>query len=81
MKKTYISISVTYYTTYKTSAITHYYFNDGVNPAVSNMNKLTVAEANKKMWELVKLGGKNEYFSNQFSNTVSTRRVTFWGFL
>ena len=79
MNKTYISISITHYSTKRLSPDVHYYRNDGIHPATSTWDKLTVAEANQLMWELVKLGGENTYHANIFNNAISERRVTFWG--
>lgn len=79
MNKTFISISITYYGTHRIAPDIHYYRNDGIHPAVSTFDKLTVAEANQLMWELVKLGGKNEYTSNRYNNAICTRKVSFWG--
>ena len=78
MKKTYLSISITYYNTKRLAPEVHYYRNDGKN-ITSTWDKLTVAEANQLMWELVKLGGENTYKANMFNNAISTRCVTFWG--
>lgn len=81
MEKTYISITITYYSSAKNiKPDVHYYRNDGKNVTTS-WNKLTVNEANKLMWELIKLGGKNSYQTNMYRNTVCEREVTFWGFL
>lgn len=79
MNKTYISISITYYSTKHLAPEVHYYRNDGIHPVTSTWDKLTVAEANQLMWELVKLGGENTYHANIFNNAISERRVTFWG--
>lgn len=79
MKKTYINITITYYSTKRIAPDVHYYRNDGIHPAISTWDKLTPAEANLLMWELVKLGGKNEYYPNRYNNAISTRQVTFWG--
>lgn len=81
MEKTYLSISITYYNTKVLKPEVHYYRNDGIHPAISTWDKLTVAEANQLMWELVKLGAKNTYHSNMYNNAISERKVTFWGFL
>lgn len=81
MNKTYLSISITYYSTKRIKPDIHYYRNDGIHPATSTWDKLTVDEANKLMWEIVKLGGKNTYYSNIYNNAISERRVTFWGVL
>lgn len=81
MEKTYLCISITYYSTKHIKPDVHYYRNDGIHPATSTWDKLTVDEANKLMWELVKLGGKNSFHSNVFNNAISERRVTFWGTL
>ena len=81
MEKTYLSISITYYSTKRIKPEVHYYRDDGVHPRVSTWDKLTVDEANKLMWELIKLGAKNTYTANQFNNAISERRVTFWGIL
>ena len=77
MKKTYLSITITY-PNHGTAPDIHYYRDDGEN-VTSTRDKLTVAEANQLMWELVKLGGKNTYRANMFDNAISERRVTFWG--
>lgn len=79
--KTYLSISITYYNNRALAPSIHYYRNDGVHPVVSTFNKLTVDEANRLMWELVKLGAKNSYQANRFNNAISTRQITFWGIL
>ena len=79
MDKTYLSISITYYNTKILKPEVHYYRNDGIHPVTSTWDKLTVAEANRLMWELVKLGAKNTYTANKFNNAISERRVTFWG--
>lgn len=79
MNKTYISISITYYSTHRIAPDIHYYRNDGIHPATSTWNKLTVSEASRMMWELVKLGGESSYTSNMFDNAISERKVTFWG--
>lgn len=81
MEKTYLSISITYYSNKRIAPEVHYYRVDGDRPAISTWDKLTVAEANQLMWELVKLGGKNTFKANMFNNAISERRVTFWGFL
>lgn len=81
MKKTYLHINITYYGDKRISPSIHYYRNDGINPPVVTWNKLTVAEANRLMWELVKLGGKNHYISNRYNNALCEREVTFYGVL
>ena len=81
MEKTYLSITITYYSTKRIKPEVHYYRNDGIHPATSTWDKLTVDEANKLMWELVKLGGNNSYKANMFNNAISERQVTFWGVL
>ena len=81
MKKTYLHIGITYYNSYKVDIKpeVHYYLNDGVNPAISTFNELTVDEANKLMWKLVKLGAKNTFKLNWFNSAICTREVTFLG--
>jgi hypothetical protein len=79
MNKTYLSITITYYSTKRIKPGVHYYRDDGVHPATSTFDKLTVDEANQLMWELVKLGGKNSYTTNIFNNAISERKVIFWG--
>ena len=74
-----MSISITYYRTRSLKPDVHYYRNDGIHPATSTWNKLTVDEANQLMWELVKLGAKNSYAANMFDNAICERRVVFWG--
>lgn len=83
MEKTFIRINITYYNSTKThlKPDIHYYRDDGVHPAISTWNKLTVDEANKLMWELVKLGGKNTFKANRYNNVICEREVAFWGFL
>lgn len=81
MNKTFLSITVTYYSNKRIKPDVHYYRDDGVHPRVSTWDKLTVNEANKLMWELVKLGAKNTYNANMFNNAISERKVTFWGLL
>ena len=83
MEKTYLSITITHYnnTEITMKPEVHYYRNDGIHPAVSTFNKLTVDEANQLMWELVKLGAENSYTANMFDNAISERKVTFWGIL
>ena len=81
MNKTFLSISITYYNMKTLKPYVHYYRNDGIHPVVSSYDKLTVDEANKLMWELVKLGGKNSYTSNMYDNSICERQVTFWGIL
>ena len=79
MEKTYLSITITYYPKGVLAPEVHYYRDDGVHPTVSTFDKLSVAEANVMMWELVKLGAKNTYKANCFNNAISERQVTFWG--
>ena len=79
MNKTYLHISITYYSTKRIKPDIYYYRDDGIHPVTYTWNKLTVDEANKLMWELVKLGAKNTYCSNIYNNAISERRVTFWG--
>ncbi len=81
MNKTYVCVSIAYYGTNRISPDVHYYRDDGVHPAVSTWNTLTVAEANRLMWRLVQLGGKNRYISNRYNNALCERRVTFCGTL
>jgi len=77
--KTYLSITITHYSSKRIAPDVHYYRNDGIHPITSTDNKLTVDEANLLMWELVKLGGENSYKANSFNNAISERRVTFYG--
>ena len=81
MEKTYISITITHYNSTKVNLkpAVHYYLNDGVNPPVSEFNKLTAEEANVLMWKLVKQGGSNTTETNWFDPSICTRRVMFWG--
>lgn len=81
MKKTYLAITITYYSGRYLKPEVHYYYNDGVNPAISLWDNMTVDEANKYMWELVKKGAKNSYHSNIINNAISERRVMYWGWL
>lgn len=81
MEKTYISITITYYGSRILAPEVHYYRNDNLHPVVSTWDKLTVAEANQMMWELVKLGAKNTYRSNAYNNRICERKVTFYGVL
>ena len=80
MEKTYISITITHYNSLKANMKpqVHYYRNDG-KTSTSTYDDMSVLEANKLMWILMKLGGKNSYVSNWFNNAISTRTVTFWG--
>ena len=80
MEKTYIRISITYHSTHFPPE-TYYYLNDGVHVPTIIMDKLTVDQTNRLMWELIRIGGKNNYRSNIFNNAISTREVTFYGFL
>lgn len=77
--KTYLNITITYYSNKHIAPDIHYYRNDGVHPITSTDNKLTVDEANLLMWELVKLGGENSFHSNIFNNAISERKVVFYG--
>lgn len=74
----YISITITHYAGCYTMHEVHYYMNDG-NNIISTWDKLTVDAANKLMWELVKLGGKNRYRTNLYNNAISYREVVFYG--
>lgn len=78
MKKSFVSITITYYSTKRIAPDVHYYFDNGVDPCISRWD-MTVEEANYRMWELVGMGGKNKYKSNPYNNAISTREVTFWG--
>lgn len=77
--KTYLSISIVHYSNRRIAPDVHYYKDDGVHPTTSTFNELSTDEANKLMWELVKLGAKNAYSANMLNNAISERRVTFWG--
>ena len=77
--KTYINISITYFGSRRIAPEVHYYRNDGINTPVSTFDKLTVLEANKLMWELVKLGGTNSFSLNRYNNGICTRSVEFYG--
>ena len=79
MKNVYISISITYFDTKAIAPQVHYYRNDYEHNPISQFNKLSVDEANRMMWELVRIGGKNSYVSNWFNNGISTRQVSFYG--
>lgn len=79
MNKTYINITITYYSNSILTPDIHYYRNDGINPPTSTFNKLTIDEANQLMWELVRLGGKNSFRSNPYRASISERQVTFFG--
>lgn len=79
MNKTFISITITYYNIKDLDPVIHYYRTDNFHPCVSTFDKLTALEANKLMWELVKLGGENSYSSNMYDNSISTRHVSFYG--
>lgn len=82
MGKTFVNINITYYNTLgNLPPEVHYYYNDGVNPATSTWDELTVDEANRMMWELVKMGGTNTFKSNPYCSAICTREVAFWGFL
>ena len=81
MNQTYISITITYYDSRFMRPEVHYYRSTGLGPAISTWDKLTVDEANKLMWELVKLGGTNRFFSNEYNNKINYREVTFYGIL
>lgn len=79
MGKTYINITISYWSNHALKPTVYYYRSqDGQEPYFT-IDKLTVDEANRLMWELVKLGGKNAYESNPFKNSLSERRVTFYG--
>ena len=77
--KTYLSISITYYSNRRIAPDVHYYKDDGVHPVTSTFNELSADEANQLMWKLVKLGAENAYSANMINNAISERRVTFWG--
>lgn len=79
MNKTYVSISIIYYSASNLEPDVYYYRNDGVHPSTSTFNELSVDEANLLMWKLVKLGGTNTYQANRYDNTISERTATFWG--
>ena len=81
MEKTYLNISITYFSRKDIAPSVLYYRHKGNDEAIFTENKLTVDEANQLMWELVKLGGKNHYESNMFKNSICTREVSFWGVL
>lgn len=77
--KTYLSISITYYGGKYPIAPTVHYFRAKGDYHISTQDKLTVDEANRMMWELVRIGGKNTYESNSYDSAICTRKVTFWG--
>ena len=77
----FILISITYFNSPTLGARVHYYRTDFKNQTTSTWDKLTPAEANVMMWELIKLGGKNCYTSNPYDNAISTREVQFYGTL
>ncbi len=81
MENTYLHISITHYNNGIMPPVVYYYRNDGIHPTVSTSDKLTVDEANKLMWELVKFGAKNSYHANWFRDSISVREVTFYGIL
>ena len=78
MEKTYVSITITYYSNKRLAPDVHYYFDNGISPRISRWD-MSVEEANRRMWELVSMGGKNEYRSNPYNNAISERHVSFWG--
>lgn len=78
MNKTYVSITITYYSHPRIAPDVHYYFDNGVDPRISRWD-MSVEEANRRMWELVGMGSKNEYRSNPYNNAISERHVAFWG--
>ena len=75
--KTYISIIITYYSSQKSDV--YYHRHRSGEADTFTHNKLTPIEANRLMWELVKLGGKNHYRSNIFDNAISSREVYYYG--
>lgn len=77
--KTYINITIDYFSSPKIKPVVYYYRNDGVNPLIFTCDKLTATEANIMMWKLVKLGGENNYRTNKYNNAMSTREVSFYG--
>lgn len=80
MEKTYLCISITTYPTLHLAPDIHYYKDDGKS-VTSAWNKLTVEEATKLMYELVKLGGTYRYRVNPYNRGIHTREVTFCGVL
>ena len=80
MKKTFIAITITHYNSDRLLPSVHYYKKEGYDPAINKWD-LTVDEANKLMWELIKLGGKNNYRSNMYDNAISIREVVFWDYM
>ena len=78
--KTYLTITITYYSNHDIAPRVYYYRDDG-KAIFDTQDKLTVDEANRLMWELVKLGAENHYESNPYRPTICTRKVTFWGSL
>lgn len=79
MNKTYVSISITYYSNHYLKPEVQYYRNDGMHPVVFTIDELTADEANLLMWKLVKLGGTNTYKANKYNTAICERTVTFWG--
>ena len=76
MKHIYMSLSITFYSTPRLQPECRFY--ERVDSGEMTVRKLSINEARKLQWELVKAGATRKAYSNMFNNTISTVDVSYW---
>lgn len=75
MKRIYMSLSISFYSRGLAPDCRFY---EMIDDKEMTVRKLTLAEAQKLQWELVKAGATRTYRSNMFNNAMSDVDVDYW---
>ena len=76
MKHIYMSLAITFYATSRIQPECRFY--ERVDGGEMTVRKLSINEARKLQWELVKAGATRTAYSNMFNNAISTVDVSYW---
>ena len=78
MKHIYMSLSITIYSARRLQPDCRFY--ERVDNGEMTCRKLSLAEAQKLQWELVKAGAPRSFCSNMFTNGIANVDVDCWAF-
>lgn len=76
MKHIYMSLAITFYSTSRIQPDCRFY--ERVDGGDMTVRKLSINEARKLQWELVKAGATRTICPNMFNNAISNVDVSYW---
>ena len=76
MKHIYMSLSITVYSNHRIAPYCRFY--ERIDNGEMTCKVISIEEAKKLQWELVKAGAKRTFCPNMFNNAIANVDVDYW---